>query len=101
QRVGVTTTDEEIERARNNPELTLQEAEHVRRFSPVVAAVMAQAQTRGQIAYRDVSLDRTMIQGVTRDYLEFSIFDAARGRMISPAEVDRSRPVTILGHEAA
>src|SRR5438132_3717853 len=41
QRVGITATDDAIERARNNPELTLQEAERIRRFSPVVSAVMA------------------------------------------------------------
>ena len=52
QRVGVTRTDEEIERTRNNPDITLGEAEHVRRFSSLVSAVMAQAQSRGEVAYR-------------------------------------------------
>jgi putative ABC transport system permease protein len=101
QRIGMTTTDEEIERARNNPELTLDEAEDIRRFSPVVSAVMAQAQRNGEASYKDVTLERLSIQGVTRDYIQFSTFDAERGRMISPAEIDRNRPVAILGHDAA
>jgi putative ABC transport system permease protein len=101
QRVGVTTTDEEIERARNNPDLTIAEAERIRRFSPRVAAVMAQAQTQGEAAYKEVSLENVKIQGVTRDYAQFSTFDAQRGRMIAPAEIDRSTPVTILGSGTA
>ncbi len=101
QRVGITTTDEEIERARNNPLITLREGQAIRRFSPLVAAVMAQAQSRGEVAYRTTSLDSVMIQGVTRDYGEFSVFDAARGRMPSPAEVESGRPVALLGFDAA
>jgi putative ABC transport system permease protein len=101
QRVGLTTTDEEIERARNNPDITLEEAGHVRRFSSLISDVMAQAQGRGEVAYRDVVLDQTIIQGVTRDYVEFSTFDAERGRMISSAEIDRGRPVALLGFDAA
>ena len=101
QRVGVTRTDEEIERTRNNPDITLGEAEHVRRFSSLVSAVMAQAQSRGEVAYRELVLNQAMIQGVTRDFVEFSTFDAERGRMISAAEIDRGRPVAILGFDAA
>ena len=101
QRIGITTTDEEIERARNNPLITLREGQAIRRFSPLVAAVMAQAQSRGEVTYRTTSLDSVMIQGVTRDYGEFSVFDAARGRMPSPAEVDSGRPVALLGFDTA
>src|SRR5688500_18892376 len=89
ERVGITTTEEEIERARNNPRLTLDDAEQIRRFSPVASAVMAQAQRRGIVSYREQTVERAMIQGVTRDYLQFSTFDAERGRMISPTEVER------------
>jgi putative ABC transport system permease protein len=101
ERVGITTTEEEIERARNNPRLTLEDAEQIRRFSPVVSAVMAQAQRRGIVSYREQTVERAMIQGVTRDYLQFSTFDAERGRMISPTEVERGRPVVLLGYDAA
>ena len=101
QRVGITTTDEEIERTRNNPEVSLTEARAVERFSPYVSAVMAQAQNRGEVTYRSTTLDSVVIQGVTRDYGEFSVFDAERGRMISPTEVDSSRPVTLIGYDTA
>ncbi len=101
ERTGVTTTEEEIERARNNPRITLDDAKVVQKFSPVVSAVMAQARSSGALSYRDITIDQAQIQGVTRDYVHFSAFDAERGRMISPGEIDRNRPVTILGFDAA
>jgi putative ABC transport system permease protein len=97
----VVTSDEEFDKIRNNPRIDLDEADAIRRFSPVVAAVMTQAQRRGQVIYKDIVLDSVQIQGVTREYVEFSNFDAERGRMMSPIEVERSRPVTILGFQTA
>src|SRR5918994_1915401 len=101
QQFGVVTSDDDFEKVRNNPRIKLDEAEAVRRFSPVVAAVMVQAQRRGQVIHKDVVLDAVQVQGVTREYIEFSNFDAERGRMMSQIEVDRSRPVAILGYQTA
>jgi len=101
QQFPVTRSDEEFERIRNNPLITLDEADAIRRFSPVVASVMAQAQRRGQVAYKDITLESVQIQGVTREYINFSTFDAERGRMMSPTEVERNRPVALLGWQTA
>jgi putative ABC transport system permease protein len=62
---------------------------------------MAQAQRRGQVAYKDVVLDSVQIQGVTKEYVSFETFDAERGRMMTSAEVERNRPLAILGWQAA
>ncbi len=101
QQFGVVTSDEEFDKIRNNPQIRLDEAEAVRRFSPLVAAVMVQGQRRGQVIYKDVVLDAVQVQGVTGEYIEFSNFDAERGRMMSPIEVGRSRPVAIIGYQTA
>jgi putative ABC transport system permease protein len=101
QQFGITRSDEEFDRIRNNPRITLGEADVIRRFSPVVSAVMAQAQRRGQVSYKDITLDSVQIQGVTREYVNFETFDAERGRMMSPTEVERNRAVTILGWQTA
>jgi putative ABC transport system permease protein len=101
QQFGVITSDEEFDKVRNNPRITLAEGDAIRRFSPVVSAVMAQAQRRGQVAYKDITLDSVQIQGVTRDYISFATFDAERGRMMSPTEVARNRPVAIIGWQTA
>jgi putative ABC transport system permease protein len=100
QQFGVVTSDEEFDKIRNNPQIRIEEVASIR-DSSLVAAVMAQAQRSGEVRYKDVVLDRVQIQGVTAEYIEFSNFDAERGRMMSPIEVQRSRPVAIIGYQTA
>ena len=101
ERVPFTRTDEDIERVRANPLITLPEADAIRSFSPAIRSVMALAQQRASISYRTQVLDLVQIQGVTSDYLDFANFDAERGRMMSASEVDRNRPVALLGIDTA
>ena len=100
-RMGMTTSEEELDRARNNPRITIEEAEAIERFSPYIQSVMAQANASAPIAYGSEEIESVRIQGVSGDYADFSTFDAERGRMISPTEVERHRPVVILGWEVA
>jgi putative ABC transport system permease protein len=62
---------------------------------------MAGTEGRGRITYRDKSLDNQTVRGVTSSYLNFSGYDAERGRLMSPTEVDSGRPVVILGWQTA
>jgi putative ABC transport system permease protein len=101
QRMPVVRTEADEERVRNNPRITLDEAMAVRKYSDNVGAVAAQAQSRATMAYGSQSVDGAQVQGVSRDYVYFGTFNAERGRLISPAEVDASRPVTVLGWEVA
>jgi putative ABC transport system permease protein len=101
QRLPPVRTAEDEEETRNNPRITLEEAAVIERFSPSISSVMAQAQQRGTIAYRDRVLEDVQIQGVTPSYLNFSTFDAERGRMMSAVEVERNRPVVLLGWDVA
>jgi putative ABC transport system permease protein len=96
-----TLTEDEEERTRNNPNLTVSEADAVRAFSTAVASVVAQAQRRGTVTYRDQVVENIQIQGVTREYIDFATFDAERGRMMTPTEVERNRPVVLLGWDVA
>ncbi|MEO7135940.1 MAG: ABC transporter permease [Vicinamibacterales bacterium] len=97
QRMGITQNEDEFERMRNNPLVTIHDAAAVKRFSTSVAAIMAQAQTSTRVAYRDEELETLQIQGVSDQYLEFATFDAERGRMITPTEIKRKRLVTLIG----
>ena len=101
QRLPPVRNAEDEERTRNNPLVTLDDADAIRRFSPNITSVVAQAQRRGTITYRDQVLEGIQIQGVTPDYLDFASFDAERGRMMSAAEVARSQPVVLLGWDIA
>ena len=69
----------------------------VKRFATSVASIMAQAQTQTRVAYRDEELETMQVQGVSEEYLDFATFDAERGRMITPTEISRKRPVTLIG----
>jgi putative ABC transport system permease protein len=101
RRVPPIRTDEEDERARSNPLLTLDEAGAIRAYSSQIVAVMAQSSASARVSYKTQELDNVRVQGVTSEYLNFDTFSAERGRMISTTEVDRSQPVTIIGWDIA
>ena len=101
QQFPVTRSDEEFEAVRSNPRITLQDARSIRRYSDGASAVMAEANGNGRVTYRDKSIDSTRVLGVTSDYVSFSTFDAERGRLMSPIEVDTVRPVAVLGWQTA
>ena len=101
QRMPIVRTEEDEERVRNNPRLTMTEAAAVRKYSENIGAVAGQANSRALMSYRGESVDGAQVQGVSRDYIYFSTFDVERGRLISPAEVDSSRPVAVIGWDVA
>ena len=72
QRMGITQNEDDFERMRSNPMVTLDDAEAVKRFAVTVDAVMAQAQTQTRVAYRDEELETLQVQGVSEEYLDFA-----------------------------
>jgi putative ABC transport system permease protein len=97
QRMGITQNEDDFERMRNNPLVTMEDAYAVKRFATSIASIMAQAQTQTRVAYHDEELETLQIQGVSEEYVDFATFDAERGRMITPTEIKRKRPVTLIG----
>ena len=101
QQFGIIRSDEEALRAQSNPRITRLDAAAVRRYSPMAAAVMLSSQANGRVTYRDASIDSVGITGVTSDYVNFSNYDAERGRLMSATEVEVERPVVVLGWQTA
>ena len=101
ERVGLVMSEEDVEAARSNPRVTLDDAEAIQRFGTHLGAIMAQANRNGEVRYRNQVLESVQIRGVTRDYLEFPTFTAERGRLFTSTEVDRNRAVAVLGWETA
>jgi putative ABC transport system permease protein len=102
QQFPITRSDEEFDKVRSNPRVSLQDMRAIRRYdSNLITAVMADSGARGRITYRDKSIDGMSVTGVTSDYVNFSSYDAERGRLMSPTEVDSSRPVTVIGWQTA
>ena len=101
QRLPPIRSEDDEERTRNNPLLTLDEAEAIRGYSPRIAAVMAQSQRGATVSYRTNELENVQVQGVTSDFGQFTSFNAERGRLMSPVEVEHSRPVAVIGWDVA
>ena len=101
QRMGITQNEDDFERMRNNPIVTLKDAQAVKRFGESIGSVMAQAQNSTRVAYRDEELESVQVQGVSEEYLDFTTFDAERGRMVTPTEISRKRLVTLIGWQIA
>ena len=102
QQFPVTRSDEEFEKVRGNPRISMDDMRAIRRYgSDLIAGVMADSGSRGRVTYRDKSIDNMQVQGVSPEYINFSSFDAERGRLMSPTEVESSRPVTIIGWQTA
>jgi putative ABC transport system permease protein len=101
QRTPPITTEEEEEENRSNPRLTPDEAQAVRRFSPAIGTLMVQAQQRGNVTYQGRTMERVRIIGVSPEYINFGTYDAERGRLMTATEVERGRPVVLLGSQTA
>jgi putative ABC transport system permease protein len=102
QQFPITRSDEEFEKVRGNPRIKMDDARAIRRYdSALVAGVMADSAGRARITYRDKSIDNVRVQGVSPEYVGFSSFDAERGRLMSPTEVESARPVTVVGWQIA
>jgi putative ABC transport system permease protein len=97
QQFPITRSDEEFDKVRGNPRITMTDVRAVRRYSELVSAVMLDSSGGGRVSYREKSIDQTQITGVTGDYINFSSYDAERGRLMSPTEVDTSQPVCVIG----
>ena len=101
-KVGIVTDDEkEREAWRRNPNITLEDMRAIRRFSPLFRAMMTESGARSTVAFRDVTLEDVRIRGVSPEYQEFVGYTAELGRVPSPMEVERNRPVTLLGADTA
>jgi putative ABC transport system permease protein len=102
QQFPITRSDEEFDKVRGNPRVTMDDMRAIRRYnSELIAAVMADSGGRGRVTYRDKSIDNMRVQGVSPEYTTFSSFDAERGRLMSPTEVESNRPVAVIGWQTA
>jgi len=101
QQFGIVRSDDEWLRVQSNPRITRQDADAVKKYSPLVSAVMLSSQARARVTYRDASIDGIEVTGVTPEYVNFSSYDAARGRLISSTEIAVDRPAVVIGAQLA
>jgi putative ABC transport system permease protein len=99
QQFPMTMSEEDFEKVRYNPRITPSDARAIRRYSDLASAVMLESQGSAQVAYRDKTMDSVSVRGVSAEFGSFSTFNAERGRLMSPIEVERSQPVAVIGWE--
>ena len=100
-RRGIVMSEDDLERTRSNPRITLADADAVRRFATSAVAVLAEGERNAEVSYREHVLDSVEIQGVTEDFGRFPTFNAEMGRLMTPTEVRRRRNVAVLGWDTA
>jgi putative ABC transport system permease protein len=101
-KVGIITNeDDENDAWRRNPNVTMADLRAVLNAGPDIAAAMAEAGTGTNVTYRDVTVENVRVRGVSPEYQDFLSYDAILGRLPSPLEVQRNRPVAYLGSETA
>jgi putative ABC transport system permease protein len=101
EKVGVVANGEEEKKAQRRPDVTVGEYRAIREFGGQIDAVMAESGAGSNINWRDTTLEMTRIRGVSAEYDRFSDYNAVIGRLPSRLEVERSRPVVLLGWDTA
>jgi putative ABC transport system permease protein len=100
QRFGIIRSEEDFEKVAGNPLITEKDAAAVRKAS-LVKSVMTQANSSAEVRYKDRSIESVSVYSVSRDYAEFGGYKIERGRLVTPMEIDRKRPVAIIGWDVA
>jgi putative ABC transport system permease protein len=101
EKVGIVANGEEEKKAQRRPDVTFEEARAIRAFGGQIDAVMAESGAGSNINWRDTTLENTRIRGVSAEYDRFSDYNAVIGRLPSRLEVERNRPVVLLGWDTA
>jgi putative ABC transport system permease protein len=101
QQFGIVFNEDDFDRARANPRITAADADAIKRYGPLVRAVMLESEGSGAITYRSKSIDTATITGVSEEFAEFSTYNAERGRLMSALEIARAHPVAVIGWEIA
>jgi putative ABC transport system permease protein len=101
EKVGFITDEEEERTAMRRPNVTVDDAKAVREFGGTIDAVMAESGAGANLTWHDNTLENTRIRGVSPEYDMFSGYNASLGRAPSRLEVQRNRPVALLGYDTA
>jgi putative ABC transport system permease protein len=100
-RSGPTFSDEEQQRAASNPQVTLDDANAIRKFGGHIGLVMARAQSSAEAKTPLEKLDSLSVKGVTKEWIQLPDTNIEFGRAILPTEFDNRKMVTVLGADAA
>jgi putative ABC transport system permease protein len=87
--------------AMRRPELTAEDAEALAREGRNLLYVAAEADEREDVWGGSRKVEDMNIQGVGPEYPFLSTYDIARGRQLTPLEIEHGRPVAVIGEDVA
>jgi putative ABC transport system permease protein len=87
--------------ALRRPELTAEDAEALARQGRNLLYVAAEASDREDVWGGNRRVEDMDVRGVGPEYPFLSTFDLARGRNLTPLEIEHGRPVTVIGDDVA
>ena len=87
--------------ALRRPELTADDAEALAREGRNLLYVAAEASDREDVWGGNRRVEDMDIRGVGPEYPFLSTFEIARGRHLTPLEIEHGRPVTVIGEDVA
>ena len=90
-------SEDEAEKVRKRPRITLADADALRRRTPSAQYVGTSVRTQSLVAWRERHIENVQINGRSGYYGLLAEFDLDEGRFFSLLEVERSRPVVVLG----
>jgi putative ABC transport system permease protein len=98
---GLITDDKEWEDAQKRRDLTTLEADALSARMRSASHVVAQADGNHRVRAGRVELANVRVLGTTANYEETSKFELDQGRHLEAADVERRRPVCVIGSEVA
>jgi putative ABC transport system permease protein len=87
--------------AMSRPELTAADAEALTREGETLAYVAAEVAAREDVWGGSRKVEDMSVNGVGPEFPYLSTFEVARGRHLSALEIDRARPVAVIGEDVA
>jgi putative ABC transport system permease protein len=98
---GLITDEEAWRDAMKRRDLTLLDAEALKRQSRLASEVVAQLETNKRVRAGKIELQNVRILGTTEGYEAVGTYDVDQGRPLEDDEIAKRRPVCLLGSELA
>ncbi|HEU5180578.1 MAG TPA: ABC transporter permease [Candidatus Polarisedimenticolia bacterium] len=97
----IITSHDELEKIQKRRRITLQDLKAVRENVTTAKFIGAFDSSPAKVRYKERYVEQVDVQGQDLPVLLPANFEVARGRLFARAEIDRSRPLVVLGSEVA
>ena len=97
----IITSHEELEKIQKRRRVTVEDLEQIRQSVSTASSIGAYDSSAHKVRYQERYVEQVDVQGQDLPILLPANFEIGKGRLFSRAEIDRSRPLAVLGSEVA